>query len=274
MRTLARSLAALAVVPVAAITAIAAARVAPASSSAASSRGPVDVYYAASLTEIMDAQIGPAFENATGYEFVGFPGESKELASEIRAGLVRADVFISASRAVTTSLEGKPHGNLAEAPEQFGRTNLELGYNPRSRFAAKLKARPWWAVVVQPGFSLGRTDPSTDPKGVLAVRALDEAAAAHHLPALRRDADQPSVVYPEASLVGRVQSGQLDAGFFYSVEAVAAHLPAVGLGEQLYAGYTAAVLNRSPHSAGARAFVAFLLGPKAQSLLRRDGMQQ
>jgi molybdate/tungstate transport system substrate-binding protein len=242
---------------------------------AASARpgGPVEVYYAASLTKIMEDQLGPAFDKATGYHFVGFPGESKAIAAEIRARLVQADVFVSASPAVDRALEGRSGGDFITRVLPFGRAYLELGYDPKSRFAARLRARPWWAVVALPGFRLGRTDPSTDPKGVLAVEALDQAARAHHLPALAKDATDPAVVFPEASLVGRVTTGQLDAGFFYSVEAVAAHLPAVGLGaEKLFASYTVAALANAPHPAGARAFASFLLGRKAQALLRRDGM--
>jgi molybdate/tungstate transport system substrate-binding protein len=233
----------------------------------------VDVYYAASLTEIMEDQLGPAFGKATGYRFVGFPGESKEIASEIRARLVRADVFVSASPAVDRTLEGARDGDFVTRAVPFGRTYLELGYDPKSRFAGKLRAGPWWAVVALPGFRLGRTDPSTDPKGVLAVEALDQAAKAHHLPALARDATDPAEVFPEASLVGRVTSGQLDAGFFYSVEAVAAHLPSVGLGDKkFFATYTVAALNKAPHPAGARAFASFLLGREAQAILSHDGM--
>jgi molybdate/tungstate transport system substrate-binding protein len=241
---------------------------------AAPAKTPVDVFYAASLEDIMENQLGPSFERATGDTFVGFPGGSKALAAEIRGRLERADVFISASSTVDASLMGKPHGNWVTHYKVFGRTYLEVGYNPHSRFAGQLRSRPWYQVVAEPGFRLGRTDPATDPKGALARRALLLAASQHHLPALLRDATTSSNVFPEESLVGRVQAGDLDAGFFYQVEALAAKLPAVPLaGYNFYASYTVAQLNRAPHPAAAAAFVAFLTGPEAKALLAKDGME-
>jgi molybdate/tungstate transport system substrate-binding protein len=246
----------------------------PAPASAAGVKTPVDVFYAASLQDIMGNQVGPAFDKVTGDHFVGFPGGSKALATEIRGKLERADVFVSASPAVDASLMGKANGDWLSGYKVFGRTYLEIGYDPKSRFARELRSKPWYEVVGQPGFSLGRTDPSTDPKGVLAREALLEAARQHHLPALDREATESSDVFPEASLVGRVQSGQLDAGFFYGVEVVAAKLPAVRLsGYDLYATYTVAVVNRAAHPGAAGAFVAFLTGPKARKLMAKDGMQ-
>jgi molybdate/tungstate transport system substrate-binding protein len=241
---------------------------------AAPAKTPVEVFYAASLEDIMDNQLGPAFERATGDAFVGFPGGSKALAAEIRGGLERADVFISASPTVDASLMDKRNGNWVTHYKVFGRTYLEVGYNPHSRFAGQLRSRPWYQVVAEPGFRLGRTDPATDPKGALAQRALLLAANQHHLPALLRDATTSSNVFPEESLVGRVQAGDLDAGFFYQVEALAAKLPAVPLaGYNFYASYTVAQLNRAPHQAAAAAFVAFLTGPEAKALLAKDGME-
>jgi len=236
-------------------------------------KSPVDVFYAASLEDIMDNQVGPAFEKATGDTFVGFPGGSKALAAEIKGKLERADVFISASPAVNSTLMGKANGGWVSSYKVFGRTYLEVGYNPKSRFAAQLRSKPWYEVVAEPGFRLGRTDPATDPKGILAKQVLLLAARQHHLPALARDATTTTNVFPEESLVGRVQAGDLDGGFFYQVEAVAAKLPAVPLtGYNFFASYTVAALNRAPHPAAARAFVAFLTSPQAKALLAKDGM--
>ncbi|MGH9104843.1 MAG: substrate-binding domain-containing protein [Acidimicrobiales bacterium] len=234
---------------------------------------PIDVFYAASLTAVMERQVGPAFDRETGYHFVGFPGGSKQLASEIKGGLERADVFISASPAVDKALEGRANGDWVSHAVPFGRTALEVGYDPASRFAPQLRAHPWYEVVGEAGFRLGRTNPAVDPKGVLAEEALEQAAARYHLPALRREAAAPGDVFPEDGLVGRAQSGQLDAGFFYGVEAAAAHIPTVPLsGFRLFATYTVATVNRAPHPAGAARFAAFLRAAKTQSVLRADGM--
>ena len=173
----------------------------------------------------------------------------------------------------TSTLEGSTNGSWVSWYAGFATSPLVLGYNPSSKFAAALKSKPWYEVVGQPGFLLGRTDPTTDPKGVLAVEALDKAAKAHHLPGLATLATSSANVFPETSLVGELQAGQLDAGFFYGVEASAAHLKTVPLaGTHLSAQYTITVLNRAPHAAAARAFVAFLLGKSGRSILKRNGL--
>jgi molybdate/tungstate transport system substrate-binding protein len=128
-------------------------------------------------------------------------------------------------------------------------------------------------VITRNGLRFGFTDPKLDPKGVLAVAALDQAAAAYSQPELKRIATDQSNLFPEQDLVGRLQSGQLDAGFFYTVEASAAHVPTVGLGAiQERAKYTVTVLNHASDKGGATAFVGFLLSPRGQALLRHAGL--
>ena len=256
-----------------ALTLAACGTTAPRSPAAAGTPGPVDVLYAGSLVHILEHDVGPAFDRATGATFDGFAGGSTGLASEIRGGTQQADVFVSASPAVNASLEGATIGNWVSWYATFATAPLVIGYNPGSRFAAALRSRPWYDVVTSPGFLLGRTDPAVDPKGALAVEALDTTAQAQHLPALAALASSNSGIFAEEALVGRLQAGQLDAGFFYANEAVAAHIPTVPLGPvHLGATYTVTVVDRAPHPATAAAFVRFLLGPAGQALLARDGL--
>lgn len=236
--------------------------------------GSVSVLYAGSLQTVMNNRIGPAFQRATACTFNGYPAGSKDLASEIRGGVRVGDVFISATPAVNSTLEGSGNGNWVSWYAPFAETSLVLGYNPHSAFARELRTRPWYRVVTQPGFRLGFTDPRLDPKGALAVGALDQAAARYHAPGLRRLADRQSDLFPEEDLVGRLEAGQLDAAFFYTVEAAAARIPTVALGGiRESATYTITVLKRAPHPAAAAAFVRFLLGAKGRTLLRGAGAQ-
>ncbi len=235
--------------------------------------GTVDVLYAGSLLELMQRSLAPAFHRATGYSVSGFPNGSNALASEIKGETQAADVFISASPGVNDSLAGKGNGDWLSTYSAFGDSPLVLGYNPASRFARELRAEPWYDVVGRAGFHLGRTDPATDPKGVLAVDALEGVALSYDRPRLDALATATADVFPETALVGELQAGQLDAGFFYAVEASAAHLRTVPLvGTALSATYTVARLNRAPHPAAARAFVRFLLGPVGRRLLRANGI--
>ncbi len=264
--------------PLAALAALAGIVLAGCGSSAGSGRGagahgPVAVLYAASLERLMNASIGPAFERATGGRFVGFPGGSDELASEIKGGVRRADVFISASPKVNAKLEGARNGNWVSWYAPFASSRLVLGYNPHSRFAAQLRQRPWYRVIAEPGLRLGFTDPRLDPKGKLAVAALERAARLYREPALMRIAHDPADVFPEQDLVGRLQSGQLDAGFFYTVEATASGIPTVPIApidEQ--ATFTITIPRGAPDQRTAIAFVRFLLGPAGRARLRAGGL--
>ena len=235
--------------------------------------GSVDVLYAGSLLDLMQQTIEPAFHRATGYSVVGIANGSNALANEIKGGTEVADVFISAAPSANTTLEGPANGNWISGYREFGRSPLVLGYNPSSRFARWLRTDPWFDVVGDPGFLLGRTDPATDPKGVLAVDALTGVALSFDRPALGVLATSTSNVFTETSLVGELQAGQLDAGFFYGVESSAAHLHTVPLvGTGLHATYTIALLKRSPHPNAARAFLAFLLSPEGRKLISRHGI--
>jgi molybdate/tungstate transport system substrate-binding protein len=235
--------------------------------------GPVDVLYAGSFLDLMQQQIDPAFHKSTGYTVSGFSAGSSALATEIAGGTQVGDVFISASPTVNLSLEGAANGNWVSSYDEFGTSPLVLGYNPNSKFAKALKRFPWYNVVDRKGFLLGRTDPATDPKGVLADDALTGVALSYNLPELATLADNSSNIFPETSLVGELQAGQLDAGFFYGVEASAAHIKTVPLvGTNLAAQYTVTILNRAPHEAAAKAFVKFLLGAHGQKILMANGI--
>jgi len=237
--------------------------------------GPVNVLYAGSLSTLMMNSVGPAFGAATGYTVQGFSAGSDALASQIKGGIEKGDVFISASPAVNAELEGSANGNWVSWDATFAVSPLEIGYSPTSSFAHAFKTKPWWKVITEAGIQLGRTDPATDPKGVLAVDALDKAARVDKDPALRAITTSTTNVFPEETLVGRLQAGQLDAGFFYAVEASAARIPTVSLGPkfQFEATYTITLLNQAPDENAAIAFINYLLGTKGATQLTRAGLK-
>lgn len=245
----------------------------PASAStAARGSGPVNVLYAGSLVNLMEKQIGPAFNTATGYSFTGFSAGSSALASEIKSKEREGDVFISASPSVNASLMGAANGNWVGWYASFATAPLVIGYNPHSKFARDLRTKPWNQVITEPGFLLGRTDPKTDPKGKLTVTALTDAAKTYSEPALSSISSSKSNVFLEESLVARLKAGQLDAGFFYTSETVPAGIPTVQLtGLDLKATYTITVLNQAPHQAAAEAFVTYLLRASTQAVLSSAG---
>ncbi len=245
----------------------------PSASAAARGNGSVRVLYAASLEDVMNTSVAPAFHRATGYTFSGYPAGSKELASEIKGKVRQGDVFVSASAKVDATLEGAKNGNWVSWYAPFASTDLVLGYNKSSSFASALRTEAWYRVIAESGFRLGFTDPTLDPKGVLAVAALETAAKQHNEPALTQIASDQNDLFPEQDLIGRLQAGQLDAGFFYTVEASAARIPTVSLGSiHEKATYTVTALNHAPNTAGGEAFVKFLLSSQGQRLLKKVGL--
>lgn len=244
------------------------------SSSLPHGSGPVSVLYAGSLVNLMEKQIGPGFKSTTGYTLTGFSGGSTALATEIKGKVRQGDVFISASPSVNASLEGPSNGSWVSWYITYASSPLVLGYNPSSKFANDMKTKPWYQAIAEPGLLVGRTDPATDPKGKLTVAALNAAAQQYNEPALSTIGKFTSNIFPEETLVGRLQAGQLDAGFFYSSEAAAASIPTVPVtvpGRELEATYTVTVLAGAPDQAGAEAFVRYLLGPQGEAALQKDG---
>ncbi|HZU78878.1 MAG TPA: extracellular solute-binding protein [Acidimicrobiales bacterium] len=239
-----------------------------------SQRGTVQVLYAGSLVELMEQKVGPTFSAATGYRFAGIAGGSAQLAEEVKSGLQRADVFVSASPSIDLALEGTAQGNWVTWYLTFARAPLVLGYEARSRFAHALKVNPWYKVVAAPGFRVGRTDPALDPKGQLTIEAMREAAARTGDQTLLKLIAGSGNVFPEETLLGRLEAGQLDAGFLYLDEAKAAGLSTVSLSPvSLSTTFTVTVLARARNEAGALSFVHFLVGPEARRFLLSAGFE-
>jgi len=237
------------------------------------SKGTVAALFAGSLVDYMEDDFGPSFQKADKYSFEGFGGGSTELANEIKGGVRQGDVFVSAAAAADQALEGSANGNWVSWYSTFMASPLELAYNPQSSFGKELKSGvPWYEVLTKPGIRVGRTDPTLDPKGKLTVEAVENASKKLHDPALA-SALSSFEVFPETSLVGRLQAGQLDAGFFYAVEAKTAKLATVPL-TPVYkvADYTVTILHGAPDPAGGAALVRYLLNTERTSTLKKNGL--
>ncbi|WP_133650980.1 extracellular solute-binding protein [Paraburkholderia flava] len=238
----------------------------------------VDVLYAGSLVNLMERSVGPAFEKETGLHFRGYAAGSNKIANEIKGKLRRGDVFISASPKVNTSLMGAANGDHVSWYVNFAESPLMIGYNPKSRFAKDFKTTRWDKVLQEPGIRIGRTDPKLDPKGAFTVEMMTKAAQLYQQPDLVEKTlgapENPEQVLPEETLVGRLQSGQLDAGFFYSTETSDLKIPSLRPAPELQAkaSYTLTILADAPNSAGATRFVNFLLSEKGRALLKEHGV--
>ena len=236
------------------------------------------VLYAGSLVNLMERGLGPAFDKSDHGQFRGYAGGSNKLANEIKARLRQADVFISANPHVNIDLMGAANGDWVSWYVTFAESALVIGYNPSSRFASDIKSKPWYEVLRQPGIRIGRTDPKLDPKGKLTIDLFQKAAEVYKLSNLSQDVlgtpENPDQVVPEENLIGRLQSGQLDVGFFYSTETADLNIQAIKLPPEvtLSAHYTVTVLRDAPNATGAEQFIEFLLGDAGKALMRRHGL--
>jgi molybdate/tungstate transport system substrate-binding protein len=248
------------------------------SAPAALAAGKVNVLYAGSLVNLMEHGIGPAFDKASGDTFQGFAGGSNKLANEIKGKLRQGDIFVSADPELNDSLVGAANGDWVSWYISFAQSPVVIGYSPSSKFATEFKSKSWYQVLQEPGVKIGRTDPKLDPKGALTVKLMDAAEALYRSPGLARRVlgapENPEQVLPEETLVGRLESGQLDVGFFYSTETKDAKIPAVSLPPEIApkAVYTVTILQRAANPDGANKFVAFFLGPDGKKIMKEHGL--
>ncbi|MCQ8280054.1 extracellular solute-binding protein [Acetobacteraceae bacterium KSS8] len=242
--------------------------------------GDVSVLHAGSLVALMEHGIVPAFHRQTGGTVLAFAGGSNGLANQIRNRLRRGDVFLSASPTADDQLAGAANGDWVGWYVAFARSPVVLGYDPHGAFAAALAHKPWYEALQQPGLRIGRTDPALDPKGAFTVELMRKAETVLGKPGLAQRVlgapNNPEQVRPEQSLVGRLQSGAIDVGFFYSTEAADLHLATVVPPPEMSVSalYTVTILRDAPNPAGAERFVTFLLGPEGAAVMRAHGLDR
>ncbi len=228
----------------------------------------------------MEKIVKPAFEQSTGYKYQSEAKGSSALVNEIKGKLSFPDVFISANPKLNAQLMGAANGNYVSWYMNFARTEMVIGYNANSKFAADFQAaangtKPWYL-----------------------------AEAYYHQPGLAQKIlggnENSSQIFPEEELVARLGAGQLDAGFFYINEVKGPNIPYITLPDQVNLGnpsmashyatvswknpktnavskgapvvYTVTVLNTAKNMAGGIAFANFLLSSQGQALLQGQGV--
>ena len=208
------------------------------------------IFAAASLTNVF-----PQIDAKHHYSFAG----SNTLAAQIKQG-APADVFASANTSIPQQLYD---AGLVEKPVVFTRNALILivpKSNPaRIRSVYDLRRNGVKLVVAAPGVPVGDYT-----RTVLHNLGLDDALG--------------NVVSNETDVrevLAKVALGEADAGFVYTTDArtVRGKVATIGIrwSAQPIVQYAVAVVKASRHKAAARAFVAKLLRPWAQSKLRAAG---
>lgn len=268
--------------------------------------------YAGSLVKIFEKELGPVFQTKTGYTCTGVGRGSLQIANMILDGQRRPDVFVSAGTIpinklinLTSIINKSP---LAHGLAKFVSAEMVIAYLPTSKFhtgldKAKKGLEPWYQVLSEQGFKLGRTDPELDPKGYYTIIAFKLANSYCKDDNIKErvlgDDMNPKQLFPEETFITTLETGHLDAIAAYKHEAIARGLEYMALPPQINPGnpfftnfyktatYTLAsgqtvhgepiyfsvtIPDTYQNLAGARAFVKFLLSSDGSSILERNGL--
>jgi molybdate transport system substrate-binding protein len=186
---------------------------------------------------------------------------SDQLAAQIRQG-APADVYAAADAAYPWRLHRE---GLAERPVVFAANRLVVAVPAGSRISSL-------ADLAAPGTALVIGD-ATVPVGQYTRQALDRLPEGERRAILANvRSEEPEV----GSVLAKLTAGAADAGFVYLSDlrtAPAQTLRQVPIPAPLQPDvvYAAAVLDKAPHPALARRYVAGLLAPRGQAELRRAG---
>jgi molybdate/tungstate transport system substrate-binding protein len=238
----------------------------------------VSVLYAGSLVTPMEGPLSRALAERENLQFSGEGRGSRALANFIRDGLRRPDVFISADRTLVDDLAKR---GLVASSVTFGSASMVLGYSRKSPQAALFDRvasgkTPLLTALLTPGLRLVRTDPRLDPKGGRTIEAMHLLAGDADVRTILGADDNPAQIVPEESLLVRLETGDADAGFLYSTEAQARHIPAIRLPGRAALSdkitYTLAIMKGAPHPDAAHRFAEFLLKGDGRAILESAGV--
>src|SRR5260370_14244059 len=148
------------------------------------------VLHAGSLTSLVRQGLGPALSKAHGIVVESERGHSVALATAIKEGRLRGDVYLSADAEVNQILLGPANGEWIAWFVTFARNAVVLAYSPNSRYLADFErarsgAIPWYQVLLQPGVQLRRNDPNLDPMGYYTLLVCALAQEHYRLPDLK-----------------------------------------------------------------------------------------
>jgi len=215
--------------------------------------GPLTVFAAASLQPAFDKISAQLHVDAT-FNYAG----TQTLAAQLAQG-AEADVFASADKThMKTLLDA---GLIAGAPEVFAHNRLEIAVakgNPKGIHSLADLARPGLVVVL--------ADPSV-PAGKYAQQALAKANVTVH----------PASLEPQVTgVLSKVALGEADAGIVYVSDVITSQkVQGVPIpdSQNVVADYPIAALKNAQHNSTADAFIAFVLAPDGQSILKAAGFE-
>jgi molybdate transport system substrate-binding protein len=232
---------------------------AAAGSSSAGQTGTITVFAAASLKETF-TELGKQFEAAHPGDTVKFSfGASSALATQINSG-APADVFASAS---PKNMNQVVTAGNASNPQDFAKNVMEVAVPPSN--PAKVTSVN---DLAKSSVKTALCQPQV-PCGVVAAEVFKNA----------KITVKPVTLQPDVkSVLTQVELGNVDAGVVYvtDVQAAGAKVKGVTIPADVNAStlYPIAALSHSQEEAIAQAFVAYVLSPTGEQVLKAAGFQQ
>ena len=231
----------------------------PAASSSAAQTGAITIFAAASLKETF-TQLGQQFEAAHPGDTVKFSfGASSALAEQINSG-APADVFASAA---TKNMDQVVTTGNASNPQNFAENVMEVAVPPSN--PAKVTSVN---DLAKSSVKTALCQPQV-PCGVVAAEVFKNA----------KITVKPVTLQPDVkSVLTQVELGNVDAGVVYVTDVQAAGSKVKGVSipasDNATTTYPIAALTHSTEQSIAQAFVAYVLSPTGEQVLKAAGFEQ
>jgi len=183
----------------------------------------------------------------------------------------------------------------------IARNAITFTYTDKSKGAKEVNAQNWYKVLAQKGVEIGRSSPDTDPSGYQTVQMLNLANKFYNDPNIEKsvlaNAPLSNMRDTETSLISALQLGQIDYLAIYRSDALQHHLKFIDLPAEINLSdpaqaayykegvahtkngtltgkpivYAITIVNGSKNADIAEKYVAFLLGPEGQAVMKKNG---
>jgi len=196
------------------------------------------------------------------------------------------DVFASADYEVVENLLMPEH---ADFNILFATNEMAIAYTAKSNKADEINLTNWYKILLDDDVNFGRADPNSDPCGYRTVMVFRLAQKHYQVPYLADDLiDKHGNKYirpKETDLLALLEAGEIDYAFIYRSVAQQHGLKILRLPDpinlrspklaDLYrtARVTVTGNNNAQNRGLAEAYVALLLSPEGQAIMRKYGQE-
>jgi molybdate/tungstate transport system substrate-binding protein len=274
----------------------------PSAASSSGAHGTLIVFGAGTLATPFAAEMAAFRKQNPGVTIHSQFAASADMVKDITELGQPADVLGVADYSLIPKLMSDPAKPHASWYVGFVGNQITFAYTSHSKGASQLTPASWYKVLAEPGVHIGRSNPAADPSGYQILQMLQLAQAYYKDPALSasvlKNSPDSSVAETETSLLAALQSGQIDYLAIYRSDALEEHLKYIALPSQInlsdpamaaaYAKvsinggslgmltakpiiYGLTVPSTAPDAALGQKFVAFVLSPQGQAIMRSNG---